>query len=251
MNNTLVKGLALLELLARSDNALGVSEIASRMGLGKSNVHRLLQALVELRYVRKDEVRGTYAASLKAWELGHAVLGRLDVRKAATPAMERLLASTRETVHLSVLDGSEVVYIHKLDSPEPVRAYSEIGGRAPAHCVATGKAILAWQAPERIREVAQALVACTERTIVDADAFVRELARVRQNGYAVNRGEWRDGVSGVASAIRDASGDVVAALGISGPSSRLGAAALRQRAPEVVAAAKAASGAMSKAMRAR
>lgn len=251
MNNTLVKGFQLLELLARNEGPLGVSDIAARLGLGKSNVHRLLQALVELRYVNKDASRGTYAASLKAWELGHAVLARLDVRKAAAPAMDRLLAFTRETVHLSVLDGSEVVYVHKLDSPEPVRAYSEIGGRAPAHCVATGKAILAWQPEARLREVAGSLVRYTDRTIVDADAFVRELARVRQNDYAINRGEWRDGVSGVASPIRAAGGQVVAAIGISGPSQRLGTTPMRLKAPQVVAAAKAVSVALARGLRSR
>jgi len=141
MNNTLVKGLQLLEVLARSEGALGVSELANRLALGKSNVHRLLQALVELGYVQKNEQRGTYQASLKLWEIGTAMASRLGIKTHALDAMERLLQTTRETVHLSVLDGDEVVYVHKIDSPEPVRAYSEIGGRVPAWCVATGKAI--------------------------------------------------------------------------------------------------------------
>ena len=129
MNNTLVKGLQLLEVLARSERALGVSDLAAKLALGKSNVHRLLQALVELGYVQKNEPRSTYQASLKLWEVGTALASRLSVKTAALDAMERLLKNTRETVHLSVLDGDEVVYLHKLDSPEPVRAYSEIGCR--------------------------------------------------------------------------------------------------------------------------
>jgi DNA-binding IclR family transcriptional regulator len=251
MNNTLVKGLQLLELLARSDGPLGVSEIAGQLNMGKSNVHRLLHALVDLRYVHQDDIRGAYWASLKAWEVGHAVLARLDVRNVAAPAMERLLASTRETIHLSVVDGNEVVYIQKLDSPEPVRAYSQVGGRAPAHCVATGKAILAWQSERRIREAADGLTRYTERTIVDAATFVRELARVRHNGYAINRGEWREGVSGVAAPIRNVSGDVVAAIGISGPSTRLSTVQSRQKAPEVVAAANAISDALAMGLHGR
>ncbi len=124
MNNTLVKGLQLLEVLARSREPQGVSDLAAQLSLGKSNVHRLLQALVEL---------------------GASVEVGFRIKAAASEAMTRLLVRTRETVHLSVLDGEEVVYVHKLDSPEPVRAYSEIGGRAPTFCVATGKAMLAWQ----------------------------------------------------------------------------------------------------------
>jgi DNA-binding IclR family transcriptional regulator len=80
MNNTLIKGLALLEVLAHSDHPLGVTELAARIGLGKSNVHRLLQALVEQGYVRRDGDGGVYAASIRLWELGSAVLANLDLR---------------------------------------------------------------------------------------------------------------------------------------------------------------------------
>ena len=142
MNNTLVKGMQILEELADRKETVGVSELALQLGMGKSNVHRTLQALVELGYVVNEG--GSYRASLKMWELGARVIARLDVRQAALPAMHWLLDQSRETVHLSVLDGDQVMYVDKLDSPEPVRAYSEIGGRAPAYCVATGKVLLAW-----------------------------------------------------------------------------------------------------------
>ena len=122
MNNTLVNGLQLLEALASRDGTAGVSELAQQLGMGKSNVHRTLQALVELGYVVNEEGRGAYRASLKIWEVGARVIARLDVRRAASPAMHWLLEDTRETVHLPVLDGDPVVSIDKLDSPEPVRA---------------------------------------------------------------------------------------------------------------------------------
>ena len=241
MNNTLVKGLQLLEVLARSERALGVSDLAAKLALGKSNVHRLLQALVELGYVQKNEPRGTYQASLKLWEVGTALASRLSVKTAALDAMERLLKNTRETVHLSVLAGDEVVYLHKLDSPEPVRAYSEIGGRAPAHCVATGKAILAWQTAPYLSGLASRLQRHTPKTITDPADFLRDLERVRANGYAVNRGEWRESVWGVASPIRNAEAVVVAAIGVSGPASRIKPAQIKELAGEVMAAAAAVS----------
>ncbi len=246
MNNTLVKGLQLLELLARSEGPVGVSDLATKLALGKSNVHRLLQGLVELGYVQRNEPRGTYQASLKLWEVASALASRLSVKTAALEAMERLLRNTRETVHLSVLDGDEVVYLHKLDSPEPVRAYSEIGGRAPAHCVATGKAILAWQSEATLSGLAGRLQRHTPKTITDPADFLRDLERVRANGYAVNRGEWRETVWGVASPITNADGVVVAAIGVSGPSSRIKSAQIKELAGEVVAAAKAVSSNVSR-----
>lgn len=238
MNNTLIKGLGLLEVLAHSDRPMGVTELALRVGIGKSNVHRLLQALVELGYVRRDEHSGSYGASIKLWELGSAVLTNLDLRRAAQTPMEKLLERTRETVHLSVLDGDEVVYVHKLDSPEPVRAYSQIGGRAPAYCVATGKAMVAWLPGAQLEALSTRLKAWSPRTLTDPAEFLHEMERVRQKGYAINRGEWRESVGGVAAPVRDPSGQVVAAIGISGPIDRLRPSSFKTLATDVIDAAR-------------
>jgi len=237
MNNTLIKGLGLLEVLAHSARPLGVTELATRIGLGKSNVHRLLQALVELGYVRREGDGGTYAASIRLWELGSAVLANLDLRQAAQAWMDWLLDRTRETVHLSVLDGDDVVYVHKLDSLEPVRAYTQIGGRGPAHCVATGKAMLAWIGESGLDAMSRRLERFTPRTVCDPTEFLREMERVRQHGYAVNRGEWRESVGGIAAPVRDPSGRVVAAVGVSGPIERLRPSSLRALSADVIRAA--------------
>lgn len=244
MNNTLVKGLKLLEVLASRDGAAGISELAQAVEMGRSNVHRLLQALVEMGYAVNEN--GQYRASIKVWELGARALSKLDFRAAAGPAMRSLLAQTNETVHLSVLSGEEVVYIDKLDSPEPVRAYSTIGGRAPAYCVATGKVLLAWRdaAAGSALSVRQ-LQAFTPATLTDTAALAGELARVRQQGYAVNRGEWRASVWGLAAPIFGPDGRVLAAIGISGPAARIRARGLRSLSPLVVEAAARASGALA------
>lgn len=236
MNNTLIKGLGLLEVLAHSERPLGVTELASRLDIGKSNVHRMLQALLELQYVQQDE-SCAYRASIRLWEMGSAVLAHFDVRQVAAPFMEQLMGQTRETVHLSVLDGDDVVYVHKIDSPEPVRAYSQIGGRAPAHCVATGKAMLAFEADAHLQTLAQRLTRHSERTVTDPTEFLREMARVRQAGHAVNRGEWRESVHGIAAPIRDARGRVVAAVGISGPAERIKPSLFKPLAAKVMTAA--------------
>ncbi len=238
MNNTLIKGLGLLEVLAHADRPLGVTELATRIGLGKSSVHRLLQALVELGYVRRDGDGGTYAASIRLWELGSAVLANLDLKRASQGWMDWLLDRTRETVHLSVLDGDEVVYVHKLDSPEPVRAYTQIGGRAPAHCVATGKALLAWAGDAHLDAASRRLGTATPRTVTDATEFLREMERVRTLGYAVNRGEWRESVGGVAAPVRDPGGRVVAAIGVSGPIERLRPSSFKTLSVDVIRAAE-------------
>lgn len=220
MNNTLLKGLAVLELLSRSDRPLGLTQIGRELGMVKSNVHRLMQALVDTRFVLKDDETGTYAASIKLWELGSAVLAKLDLRRHAQQQMEALMARTGESVHLSVLDGIEVVYVHKVDSANPVRAYTQIGGRAPAYCVATGKALIAFGGAGVQEEAGRQLTAHTERTITDVEQFRREMKKVREQGFALNRAEWRDNVWGIAAPVMDARGSVIAAVGISGPGER-------------------------------
>lgn len=242
MNNTLVKGLRVLELLTARDGAMGVSELASELNVGRSNVHRLLQALVEMGYAVNEGGRGNYRASLKVWELGAQALHKLDFREATAPAMRELLTRSNETVHLSVLNGDEVVYIDKLDSPEPVRAYSVVGGRAPAYCVATGKVLLAWQdTPPTDLLTVRKLQVFTPSTIGDTAQLASELARVRQQGYAINRGEWRGSVWGIAAPVLIGSGRVVAAMGISGPAARVRARGVRRLTSLVVEAAQEAS----------
>ena len=237
MNNTLLKGLALLEILARSGRAMGVSELAITLGMPKSGAHRLLQALVERHYVARDD-DARYAITVKLWELGSAALFGLDLRRHAEGVMEDLMQASGESVHLSVLDGYDVVYVHKVESPNPVRAYTQIGGRAAAHCVATGKALMAYRSAAWLQAAARNLHRHTERTIHHPRRFLEAMQRVRRDGYAVNRGEWRLGVNGVAAGIFDSQGMAVASIGISGPDTRLRTARMRALAPAVCEAAR-------------
>ncbi len=238
MNTTLVKGLQLLESLARRNEAAGITDLATELELGKSTVHRLLQTLVAQGYVLHNEAQGSYRISLKLWELGTAIEKHLDLTTVSATPMAELLRDTRETVHLSVLDGTEVIYVAKLDSPEPVRAYSEVGGRAPAHCVATGKAMLAWQNPVTIEHLSTNLAAHTAATLTQPQAFLAEMQKVRERGYAVNRGEWRETVWGVAAPVRTSDGTVRGAIGISGPATRVKESKIGELAEQVLAAAE-------------
>jgi IclR family transcriptional regulator, KDG regulon repressor len=221
MNNTLIKGLCLLEVLARRGEPMGVSELAGAVSMPKSGVHRLLQALVDERYVEQSS-SGRYRVSIKLWEVASAALPGFDLRRHAEAVMHALVEETGESVHLSVLDQREVVYVHKLEPPtNPVRAYSQIGGRVPAHCVATGKAMLAFRGPRWLASTAEHLPPATVNTITDPHAFLAEMARIRAQGYASNGGEWRLGINGLASPIFDDAGTVVGAIGISGPAARI------------------------------
>lgn len=236
MDTTFVKGLDLMELLAASDEPRGVTSLANELNLTKSNVHRLLTTLVAKGYVRRGEPNAGYELSSKVWEIGLKVGSRFNLVDIARPRMASLAEQTGETVHLSILDKFEVVYLDKIESQQPIRSYTSVGGRAPAWAVATGKALLA-RASIDLSSLPYPLPEFTGHSITARADIEAELSLVRKRGYAVNKGEWRDGVFGIAATISDATGMVVGAIGISGPGSRFRTKEMKLWATLVVEAA--------------
>ena len=237
MDKTVAKAFRLLELLTHSGKPMGVTELADAAGLGKSNAHRLLQTLLELGYVRPSN-DGSYEPTLLLWEMGNRVLRRLSLRDVARPYMIELSELTSETVHLSSLDGFEVLYIDKIDSSEPVMAYTQIGARAPAYCTATGKAMIAYRSEPDIAKCISKAHQFTPKTITSLDKFLDEARAIQSHRFAINVGEWRADIMGAASAILDSSGTTVGAIGISGPASRLTKRGLVSIAQKIVSAAE-------------
>lgn len=238
MDKTLLKGLQVLEAVARSNRARGVSELAAELDLTRSNAHRTLRTLVEAGFVQQNERSGNYECTLKLFELGSLAPCRADISSLADPIMLALSDSTRETVHLSALDDGDVIYLHKIDSTQPVRAYTTVGGRAPAYCVATGKALLAFQQESYSDRYDDGLRVFTPNTLTTLDALRDELRQIRRQGFAVNNGEWRDSVCGVAAPVFGMGDRAIAAIGISGPASRLSPARLHDLSGEIMAAAR-------------
>jgi DNA-binding IclR family transcriptional regulator len=238
MDKTLLKGLMLLEALAdRNGKPATIQVLAAKVGLTKSNTHRTLQTLAHAGYATRDEVTGNYRSTFKLFELGARQMAQIDVRQFAASYMHALMEFTQETVHLSILDGGSVVYVDKIEGAQPVRAYSLLGGHAPAYCVATGKILLAHQSQEFLARHLTELTAYTRATITDLSKLKTELVRAAANGYAVNRGEWRESVGGVAAPIFDALNSAIAAIGISGPLERLSVKRMKEFAPKVQEAA--------------
>ncbi len=238
MDKTLLKGLMLLEALAdQNGKPVTIPVLAEQVGLTKSNTHRTLQTLAHAGYATRDEATGNYRSTFKLFELGAKQMAQIDVRQFAASHMRALVDLTQETVHLSILDGGSVVYVDKIESVQPVRAYSVLGSHAPAYCVATGKILLAHQSQEFIARRLTELTAHTRATITDLPTLKAELSRAAANGYAINRGEWREAVGGVAAPIFDAFSAPAAAIGISGPLERLSVKRMKELAPAVQDAA--------------
>jgi len=226
---TLAKGLDVLEALSALESA-GLSELARRLGVSTPTLFRILATLAERGFVEKNARSGRYRATLKAWTLGALVARRLSLREVARPHLEALLRESEEAPHLAVLQGGGVVVIDRLEAPHPVRVDTYVGLRAPAYCSATGKAILAFLPKPALDAVlAGPLTRYTATTNGDRAAILRELALVRQRGYATNQEEWRRGVCAIAVPVHGVGGEVVGALSLTMPTERFQRGTLERR----------------------
>lgn len=237
MDKAFIKGLRLLEALAASENPRGVTDLASELTFTKSNVHRLLTTLQAHGYVRQIPPNSTYELTTKIWQLGSNVIRRLDIVQVARPAMTELAEITGETVHLSVLEGTDVVYLDKIESAHHIRAHTSVGARAPAFTMATGKAMLAHLPDSYLERFVPHFKHYTSTTRMTLEELREDVELARRQGYAaVPHGEWREGIAACASAILNRSGEVVGAIGMSGPDTRIKRKQLKQIAEHVVRA---------------
>jgi len=221
VDSTLSKGLAILENLAAAKGSKGVSELSRELGLTKSNTFRLLQTLTTLGYVRHEPDK-TYRATLMTWQVGRAVVENMNLRTVAAPLLQFLSKETGETIYLAVRENLQVVYIDKIESQKPIRSWNPIGGTAPLHCVGTGKAILAADYPDLRNLIAEQLAPYTDLTITDIEALDQDVAQTRERGYALDRGEFRERIYSLGSAILLPDGSPIGALGVSVPDVNLG-----------------------------
>lgn len=237
------RALAILQTLSAEVPDLSLGEISTKLGLHKSTVHRLIMVLERHKLVERNSDNGRYRLGLKLFELGTKAVSKLDLRGRARPVLERLVLETSETVHLCILDDTDVVYLDKVEPTRSVRMASSVGRRNPAYCTAVGKAILAWLPEAQVESIVRkhGLKAMTANTITSFLELKTELAAIRERGYAVDNEEIEEGVRCVGCVVRDFSGGPVAAVSVSGPAFRVTREKVQGISRPVVAAATALS----------
>jgi len=234
--------LAVLESFDAANPELGVTALSGRLKLAKSTVYRLLSTLAARGYVCQNPATGKYRLGLKAFEVGSLAVSQLTVREIALPLLERLRDATKETVHLGVRDGDAVIYLDKIETPHAMRMYSRTGRRAPLHCTALGKVLLAFApSTEAARLLRRGLRRYTPNTIIDPDVLGKELGKIREDGYALDEEEFEEGLKCVAAPLWDYSGTVVASAGIAGPHIRI----TSDRLPDLIAVVRETAGEIS------
>lgn len=231
-----------LRCFSEAEPELGISNLANRLNLAKSTVHRLVTTLTLEGLLSQNPETDRYRLGLDLFALGTLVRRRLDVSNISQPFLHMLRERTSETIHLAVLTGTQIMYLFNLESSQAIRMKSYIGTLKPAFCTCEGRAIAAFGGNELLsRVLSSPLVARTQGTITDPDKLRKAFAKVRACGYAIDDEESEAGMRGIGAPIRDSSGLVVAAIGIGGPSQRLTLKKLRSHATVLVSTAQAIS----------
>jgi DNA-binding IclR family transcriptional regulator len=217
------RAVTLLNAFSAEEPELGVTELASRVGLHKSTVHRFLVNLEAGGLVERNPRTGRYRLGIRIFELGGLVMQRMNLWEEALPFLEDLVGDTGETGHLAVLDNGEAIYIERVEARRALRIPAAVGKGYPVHATNLGKVLLADLPAEEVEAIVteRGLARFTGQTITTREDLTRELTLIRERGYAVDDEEYDEGLRCIGAPVFDHTGGVVAALGIGGPATRI------------------------------
>src|SRR5271170_1879362 len=220
--HSLDRAVSVLEVLGQSDAPLSLAEICQRMNLHKSTAHRSLMVLERSALIERTQ-ENRYRLGLKLYELGNRAVEQIDLRARVQPFFRRLASQVGETVHLSVLQKTSIVYLDKVEPNRRVCLSSKTGTSNPVYCTSMGKAMLAFQPEEIIDEIVARIrfVRYTPKTLTSREALLKALERVRRRGYAIDDEEIELGVRCIGAPIFNENHLAIAAVSVSGPSSRI------------------------------
>jgi DNA-binding IclR family transcriptional regulator len=230
------RAVSILEILARSGD-VGVTDLAQELGVHKSTAFRLVAALERRDLVEQNSGRGKYRLGPGILRLAGASTARLDVVQESREVARALAQRTGETVNLAVLSDGAALYMHQVAGSSALQPHNWVGQRIPLHATSNGKVLLSGLERAEVKRQVPVLQPYTARTIKTMKSLLKELDDVRTRGYATAVDELEIGLAAVAAPVRDASGEVLASISISGPTFRLDAGGLPDIAQAVMNAA--------------
>jgi IclR family KDG regulon transcriptional repressor len=237
------RALDVLECFSIKTPELSMTQIAEKVGMNKSTVHRLLATLERKRFVERNPVTGTYRAGIHLLQLAYLAMETNDLRRVCEPFLRQLWEQHRETIDLAVFDGNQVIFISVIESPQRVRLAAAVGQRLPAFCTASGKAILSYMPENVVLHVLEHdLQKYTDFTLVEPDQILSDLRMCKEQGFAITEQEFEDGINAVGAAIFGRNKLPIATVSVAGPSFRLTHAKMMEIGPSVRETADAISG---------
>jgi len=219
-SQSLERGLSILSAFRSGRPLLGVSDLGREVGLGRSTTHRYVATLTMLGYLQQDAATKKYRLRPRVLDLGFSAINSMELREICAPHLQQLSDETGYTVNMAILDGPDIVYVERCRSSRTgqreIDLNLHVGSRMPAYCTSMGKVLLAYLAPEE-RAAVIAAADLTRRgpnTLTTSRALMKELARVRGEGLAINNEELAYGLRSIAAPIRSHGGEVVAAVNL-------------------------------------
>jgi IclR family pca regulon transcriptional regulator len=246
--NSIAKGLAVLEAFSEAGHPLTLSKIASALKANNTTATRLCYTLTELGFIQKDEQK-RYHLTPKILTLGHAYISGLAWYEVAQYYLEKLFREVQETVSLSILEGSEIIYVLRIRKRKYLPFDIQVGTKLPVYCTAMGKVLMAMGPPQKTQSILKGLEfkSLTAHTITRLDKLLEELDKVRKNGYGINDEELSIGNRSVAAPILDEKGCAVAAIHIAVPTTNYSRSQMEKTlAPQVIKTAREISEALVK-----
>ena len=236
---SLGRAFSILEEVARHREGIGLAELSKLVGLHNSTTFHLAKTMVSLGYIRQEKDTKKYRVGRPLFALAASALDEIEMVNVATPILEELSQQTGESSHFAVRMGDAVVVIARTSGPGAFQLTDRVGVVRPAHCTALGKIILASLRPDQLDRYLERveLKPSTDNSITEIAVLLREIAEIRRSGIAFDDGEFNAEVRCAAVPVKDFTGQITGAIGISGPIWRLSNQALQARAKIVQAAA--------------
>ena len=236
---SLGRAFAILEEVARHREGIGLADLSKLVDLHNSTTFHLAKTMVSLGYLRQEKDSKRYRVGRPLFALAASALDEIEMVNVATPVLEELSRETSESGHFAVRMGDAVVVIARTSGPGAFQLTDRVGVVRPAHCTALGKIILASLRPDQLKRFLERadLKPSTSKSITDVSVLLREIAEIKRSGIAFDDGEFNPEVRCVAVPVTDFTGQIIGALGISGPIWRLSNQALHSSAQIVQAAA--------------
>ena len=225
------RALSILETLAEDDEGYRLSDLAVRTGLSASTVHRLLATLESRRFVQFDRTASKWHVGARSFTVGASFARRRNFSTQAIPYLRKLRDLTRETANLAMVDDEFIIVLTRMESREIMRSLTQVGGRVPMVTSGVGKAVLATYSDEDVGAVIRhhGMPRLTEKSIVRPSDLFKELEKIRKQGYALDDEEACMGLRCVAAVVYNDCAEPLAAISVSGMTSRL----TDQRLPEI------------------
>jgi IclR family transcriptional regulator, KDG regulon repressor len=239
-NRSLERALNILNVFDSEKQALTLAQLSATLNLPRATVLRLCSTLVKYSFLRQDTETKKYSLGIRLFELGSIVYGAFSLRRIASYHLAQLRTKLGTTIFLGVLDNDDLIYIDKREDPgNPVRFTSEIGRRRPPYWGMVGPMIMAYQSDSEIERLLEKrpFVPTAKKSFAGKEEFVAWLHEIRKQGFAIDQETAIDGISGVAAPVRDASGKVIAAIGVAFISSSLDSRGVKRMVKEATAAA--------------